>query len=126
MSRISTKQRSSIAQAILDIDVHWAKTFQAAGLSHLDYCDLFVHMWLRRKQPLRKTDLYPLMPNVSPRTAVKYVQRAIDSGFILEFPDKCDRRARMVNMSDKVLADVERFLDYTKRRFRDASMEAAG
>ncbi len=126
MCRLSTKQRSTIAQAILDIDIHWARTFQAAGLSHLDYCDLFIHMWLRRKEPLRKTDLYPLMPNISPRTAVKYVQRAIDSSFLLEYPDKYDRRVRLVRLSDKVLADVERFLDYTKRRFRDASMEIAG
>lgn len=124
MSRISAKQRSSIAQAIMDIDIHWAKTFQAAGLSHLDYCDLFTQMWLRRRQPLRKTDLYPLMPNVSPRTAVKYVQRAIDGGFLLEYPDTQDKRVRLVSLSDKVRTDLERFLDYSTRRFRDSLAEA--
>lgn len=120
MSRISVRQRSAIAQAIMDIDIHWAKTFQAAGLSHLDYCDLFTQMWLRRKEPLRKTDLYALMPNISPRTAVKYVQHAIDGGFLLEYPDEYDGRVRLVNLSDQVRADLERFLDYSTQRFQEA------
>jgi hypothetical protein len=117
------RQRSAIAQAIMDIDIHWAQIFQAAGLSHLDYCDLFTHMWLRRKEPLRKTDLYPLMPNLSSRTAVKYVQNAIDGGFLLEYPDTHDRRVRLVILSDNVSADLERFLDYSTRRFQESLME---
>lgn len=104
----------------MDIDIHWAQTFQAVGLSHLDYCDLFTHMWLRRKEPLRKTDLYALMPNVSSRTAVKYVQSAIDGGFLLEYPDEHDKRVRLVTLSDAVCADLERFLDYSTRRFQAA------
>jgi hypothetical protein len=112
-----------MAEAIMDIDIHWAQTFQAAGLSHLDYCDLFTQMWLRRKEALRKTELYALMPNVCPRTAVKYVQSAIDGGFLLEHPGTHDRRVRLVTLSDKVREDLERFLDYSARRFRDALME---
>ena len=123
MSRITARQRSAIAEAIMDIAIHWAQTFQAAGLSHLDYCDLFTQMWLRRKEALRKTDLYALMPNVCPRTAVKYVQSAIDGGFLLEHPGTHDRRVRLVTLSDKVREDLERFLDYSARRFRDALME---
>ena len=123
MSRITVRQRSAIAEAIMDIDIHWAQTFQAAGLSHLDYCDLFTQMWLRRKEALRKTELYALMPNVCPRTAVKYVQSAIDGGFLLEHPGTHDRRVRLVTLSDKVRGDLERFLDYSARRFRDALME---
>jgi len=120
MSRITVTQRSAIAEAIMDIDIHWAQTFQAVGLSHLDYCDLFTHMWLRRKETLRKTDLYALMPNVCPRTAVKYVQSAIDGGFLLEYRDTRDRRVRLVSLSDKVRGDLERFLDYSARRFQAA------
>lgn len=120
MSRITVRQRAAIAEAIMDIDMHWAKTFQAAGLSHLDYCDLFTQMWLRRTQTLRKTDLYALMPNVCQRTAVKYVQNAIDSGFLLEYPATYDRRVRLVTLSDKVRTDLERFLDYSARRFQAA------
>jgi hypothetical protein len=123
MSRITVRQRSAMAEAIMDIDIHWAQTFQAAGLSHLDYCDLFTQMWLRRKEALRKTELYALMPNVCPRTAVKYVQSAIDGGFLLEHPGTHDRRVRLVTLSDKVREDLERFLDYSARRFRDALME---
>jgi len=41
-------------------------------------------MWLRRDSELRKTDLYPFMRNISARTAVKYVQQAIDSGQLIE------------------------------------------
>jgi len=116
------KQRSAIAQAIMDIDIQWSKTFQSTCLS-LDYCDLFTHMWLCRSEPQRKTDLYPLMPNVCNRTAVKYVQRAIDDGYLVEYQDENDRRVRLVGLSDDVSIDVERFLDYSTRRFREALKE---
>jgi len=125
MSRVSVRQRSAIAQAIMDIDIQWAKTFQSTYLS-LDYCDLFTHMWLCRQEPLRKTDLYPLMPNVCPRTAVKYVQRAIDDGYLLEYRDELDRRVRLVSLSEEVSVDVERFLDYSTRRFREALKDPSG
>ena len=114
----SQQARTRVAQAIFDIDTFWAEIFADTEINDLNYCDLFTALWLHREDQLRKTDLYRFMPNISERTAVKYVQRAIDSGLLLEWVSDADRRVRVVTMSDGARERMERFLDYTFDRFR--------
>jgi len=114
----SQRVRTQIAQAIFDIDTFWAEIFADTEINDLNYCDLFTALWLHREEQLRKTDLYRFMPNISERTAVKYVQRAIDAGLLREWVSETDRRVRVVSMSDGARERMERFLDYTFERFR--------
>ena len=101
MSRkYSNTQRALASRAILDMDAFWAQTFAASGTGDLNYCDLFTHLWLLRDQPPQpKTELYPLMPNISRRTAVKYVQHAIEHGMLNEEPCATDRRIWLIRRS---------------------------
>ncbi|MEH6499658.1 MAG: hypothetical protein V7751_09760 [Pseudoalteromonas distincta] len=113
---MSTRDTNRIqaAQAIFAIDSFWAETFADTSLSDLNYCDLFTQMWLTRNEPARaKTDLYDLMPNISRRTAVKYVQNAIDRGMLAEQECETDKRIRLVTLTAPALEKVERFLDHT-------------
>ncbi|MCK5875224.1 MAG: MarR family transcriptional regulator [Alcanivoracaceae bacterium] len=108
--------------AIFDIDSFWARSFVDTDLNDLNYCDLFTQMWLKRDAPLAKTELYELMPNISRRTAVKYVQKAIDQGLLEERESEQDRRVRLVTMSADCSSRVERFLDFTCQRFRPVGL----
>lgn len=114
----SHRNRTLVATAILEMDAYWAEAFADAGVGDLNYCDLFTEMWLRGTEPLRKTDLYQFMPNISQRTAVKYVQYAIDSGLLVEQPSAEDKRVRHIGLAPAMSTRMERFLDYTFERFR--------
>lgn len=119
MKKSNTK-RIQAAQAIFAIDSFWAETFADTALSDLNYCDLFTQMWLTRNEPAQpKTDLYHLMPNISRRTAVKYVQKAIDDGVLIEHECEADKRIRLVSLSDRAIDKVERFLDHTCASFSE-------
>jgi hypothetical protein len=117
--RYNTASRTEAALAIFDIDSFWADTFADTDLNDLNYCDLLTQMWLKRERALAKTELYELMPNISRRTAVKYVQEAIELGLLSERECEHDRRMRLVSLTDDCVARVERFLDFTCQRFRD-------
>ena len=116
--RLNDQDRAMTAQAILDIDEFWADIFSETALNDLNYCDLFTQMWLKRDVQLPKTELYSFMPNISQRTAVKYVQHAIDEGMLDECDCEHDRRVRLVSLSKECEAKVKRFLDFTCTRFR--------
>ncbi|BDX18151.1 hypothetical protein QQF45_06455 [Halopseudomonas aestusnigri] len=126
MSRkYSNTQRALASRAILEMDAFWAKTFADTGTSDLNYCDLFTHLWLVRDQPPQpKTELYPLMPNISRRTAVKYVQQAIERGMLEEQPCDSDRRIRLVSLTPQAIELIERFLDYTCLSFSAVGKES--
>lgn len=116
--RYNVGSRTEAALAIFDIDSFWAQIFADTDLNDLNYCDLFTQMWLKRDRRLAKTELYELMPNISRRTAVKYVQKAIDQGLLEECECEQDRRVRQVSMSAGCLQRVDRFLDFTCQRFQ--------
>jgi len=117
--RYNPASRTEAALAIFDIDSFWADTFADTDLNDLNYCDLLTQMWLKRDRALAKTELYELMPNISRRTAVKYVQEAIELGLLSERECEHDRRMRLVSLTEDCVARVERFLDFTCQRFRD-------
>ncbi|MDX1696030.1 MAG: hypothetical protein R3208_19855 [Ketobacteraceae bacterium] len=116
--RSKDQDRTMTARAILDIDEFWADIFARTQLNDLNYCDLFTQMWLNRETSLPKTELYSYMPNISQRTAVKYIQRAIDEGMLEECDCEHDRRVKLVSLSKDCEARVRRFLDFTFTRFR--------
>lgn len=119
MSKRNTN-RVQAAQAIFSIDSFWAAIFADTSLSDLNYCDLFTQMWLTRNTSSKaKTDLYDLMPNISRRTAVKYVQKAIDHGMLAEHDCEADKRIRLVTLTAPALEKVERFLDHTCASFSE-------
>lgn len=79
----------------------------------LNYYDLFTQMWLRLDDTFHKSELYQLMPNVSQRTAIKYVQIAIDHGLLVEHINPDDLRSRRITMSVDLVQKIELFLDYS-------------
>ncbi len=110
--RHSLARRKSFVLALHEIDRFWGEVFPDETYYDLNYSDLFTRMWLAGDKPLKKTDLYAFMPRVSLRTAVKYVQRAIESGLLTETVDPDDRRSKRVVLSPDLARNIESFIDH--------------
>ena len=109
--RQSQNTRRAIAEAIVSMDEHWVALFGELGIGDSCYSDLLVNMWLCRSESLRKTDLYPFMPGISRRTAVKYVQEMIDVGLLDESGTEDDKRVRHVTLTPILSRRLERYFD---------------
>ncbi|MCP1674991.1 hypothetical protein J2T57_002129 [Natronocella acetinitrilica] len=115
--RSTDQRRKAFVMALTDMDRYWGELFGDEVYYDLNYSDLFTRMWLEREREFRKTQLYDLMPKVSHRTAVKYVQRAIDEGLLVERVDPDDLRSKRVSMSAALVSRIEEFLDYSLEVF---------
>lgn len=125
------RRRRDFVSALTEIDRYWGEVLGDEAFYDLNYSDLFTRMWLERDRSFRKTDLYSLMPKVSRRTAVRYIQKAIDSGLLLETPDMEDMRCKRIAMSPELIRRIEQFIDHALSTFeggpfrKDARARAA-
>ncbi|HTI17832.1 MAG TPA: MarR family winged helix-turn-helix transcriptional regulator [Trinickia sp.] len=115
--KISRVKGRAVARALLDMDFQWAAQFGDIGLNDLNYSDLFCEMWAGDQSAFPKTALYEFMPGVSRRTAVAYVQKLINEGWLLESNDAHDRRVKCVRLSPSIAERLERFLAFVHHRF---------
>ena len=109
--KYADRRRRAFVIALQESDAHWGALFGDEVFYDLNYSDLFTRMWLARDRAFTKTELYRFMPKVSHRTAVKYVQTAIEKGLLDETVDDQDRRRRRITMSPQLLKVIEDFLD---------------
>ncbi len=105
-------RRRQFIQLINRTDQYWMEILGNKLFHDLNYYDLFTQMWLQHDGTFHKSELYRLMPNISQRTAVKYVQIAIDHGFLIEHSDPQDLRSKRITMSAELKRKIELFLDY--------------
>lgn len=116
----SFDRRRSFVLALHEIDRFWGEVFPDETYYDLNYSDLFTRMWMVGDRRMKKTDLYSFMPRVSLRTAVKYVQRAIESGLLTETVDPADRRSKHVALSPDLARNIEGFIDHALTTFEHA------
>lgn len=113
----SNARRREFIQLLTSIDEYWIEVLGDKLFHDLNYYDLFTQMWLDLQTAsataFRKSDLYAFMPNVSQRTAIKYVQIAIDQGLLIEHTDPTDLRSRRISMSPGLTRKIELFLDHS-------------
>ena len=111
-----------------DTDQYWMDVLGDTLFHDLNYYDLFTRMWLRFNDAndtrFHKSELYQLMPNVSQRTAIKYIQIAIDHGLLIEHVDPDDLRSRRITMSSDLKRKIELFLDYSISVFETLPLPA--
>lgn len=110
--QLQTKRRQFV-QLISQTDRYWMDVLGDKLFHDLNYYDLFTQMWLKPNRAFRKSELHRLMPNISQRTAVKYVQIAIDRGLLIEHTDPEDLRSKRITMSAGLKRKIELFLDYS-------------
>lgn len=114
-------RRSQFIQLLNSTDQYWVDVLGDNLFHDLNYYDLFTQMWLRLngtpRHTFQKSELYQLMPNISQRTAIKYVQIAIDHGLLIEHINPEDLRSKQITMSPDLERRIELFLDYSVSLF---------
>ncbi|MDC8446581.1 MAG: MarR family transcriptional regulator [Nitrosomonas sp.] len=119
----NTRRRQFI-QLLNSVDRYWMDVLGDNLFHDLNYYDLFTQMWLRLSDrscdAFYKSELYQLMPHISQRTAIKYIQIAIDHGLLIEEIDTDDLRSRKITMSENLKQKIELFLDHSISIFEAA------
>lgn len=110
-------RRRQFIQLLNNTDQYWIDVLGNQLFHDLNYYDLFTQMWLRLngagRDTFHKSELHQLMPNISQRTAIKYIQVAIDHGLLIEHIDPEDLRSKRITMSADLKRKIELFLDYS-------------
>lgn len=115
--RPANARRREFIQLLNNTDQYWMDVLGDKLFHDLNYYDLFTQMWLQLDGTTRdtfyKSELHQLMPNISQRTAIKYIQMAIDHGLLIEHIDPEDLRSKQITMSAGLKQKIELFLDYS-------------
>ena len=106
--------------ALRKLDRQWAATFDDGDFFDLHYSSLFTEMWLRDGRAVPRTEAYGFMQSLSPQTAMKYLNRALQEGYLLEVDNPDDRRSRLIAMSPKLKERLDNLIDYALAEFRKA------
>lgn len=114
------RERQRFVEALRKLDGRWAESFHEDDFYDLHYSDLFTQMWQRGEQAVTRSEAYAMMRNISIQTAKKYLNQAIENGYLLELDNPLDRRSRLVRMSPKLQERFERLIDESLKEFRAA------
>src|ERR1700722_6203304 len=88
--------RTRFLLALRELDDAWVAAFPETGFSDVHFSRLFIELWLRSDTAVTKTDAYELVTGLSIQTAMKYVRRAIEQGYLQELPNPSDGRWRLL------------------------------
>ncbi len=111
------ERRARFLVALRELDEAWLETFRETGLSDLYFSRLFTELWLRGTEAVPKTDAYSYVKGVGVQTAMKYVKRAVDEGYLEEVENPADGRSRLIRMSPRLRAAFEALIDRAARAF---------
>jgi len=109
-----------LAMALNAFDEYWATLFGEDEFLDLHYMKLFLQMGTRQDQPMSRSDAYLCMKSLSAQTAMKYVNRAVERGYLQEIENPDDRRSRLLVMTPLLVSRVGTLLDYALDEFRKA------
>jgi len=96
------RARARFLSALRELDEAWVAAFHRAGFGDVYFSRLFTELWLRGPAAISKTDAYRLVKGVSAQTAMKYIRRAVEEGYLRELDNPADRRSRLLRMSPRL------------------------
>ncbi len=114
------KERQCFVAALRNLDGRWGASFHEDDFYDLHYSDLFTQMWQQGDRAVTRSEAYAMMRNISIQTAKKYLNQAIENGYLLELDNPQDRRSKLVKMSPKLQERFERLIDESLKDFRMA------
>jgi hypothetical protein len=109
--------RTRFLLALRELDDAWVAAFPETGFSDVYFSRLFTELWLRADTAVTKTDAYELVTGLSMQTAMKYVRRAIDQGYLQEFANPADGRSRLLRMSPLLRERFAQVIDRANKAF---------
>ena len=100
----SHDERRVLAEVLKQVGANWRSSIGDDDFHSLEYMGLFTEIWLRGANPVMKTDCYRFMSGISRQTAKKYLERAIERGYLKETDNPRDKRSKLITMSPSVAA----------------------
>ena len=119
-ARLAQRQKATRTRFLLalrELDDAWVAAFPETGFSDVYFSRLFTELWLRADTAVTKTDAYELVTGLSMQTAMKYVGRAIDQGYLQEFANPADGRSRLLRMSPLLRERFGQVIDRANKAF---------
>ena len=118
--RLPKPAHVKLVMALNAFDQYWTTLFGEDEFLDLHYMKLFAQMWVRHGEPMPRSDAYLCMKPFSFQTAMKYVNRAVERGYLQEIENPDDRRSRLLVMTPLLVSRVGTLLDYALDEFRKA------
>ncbi len=105
-------QRREYLHMLDNVGQHWLKVFDNDTEWYLTvYWDLFTKIW-KSERPVRRTDALKFLTSVkSPATAGKYIDEALQQGFLRETSNPQDARSKLLELSPDMRARLDAFFD---------------
>lgn len=110
--KYTVNQRKEYLNMIDHVGRNWLDVFLGdPEFYSAAYWDLLTRIW-KSDRPVRKTDALKFMIGIkSAQTAGKYLENAIEHGFIREEENPKDARSKLVSLSDEMRERLDIFFD---------------
>lgn len=116
--QLSNDERRVVAVVLRGLGARWRSSIGDHDFRSLEYMGLFTEIWLLGPDPVMKSDCYRFMSGVSRQTAKKYLERAIERGYLEEASNPRDKRSKLITMTPGLAALLEQNYDHAAAELR--------
>jgi hypothetical protein len=116
--QLTNDDRRVLAEVLKRVGANWRSSIGDDDFHSLEYMGLFTEIWLRGADPVMKTDCYRFLSGVSRQTAKKYLERAIERGYLKETSNPRDKRSKLITMAPGLASLLEKNYDHAAAELR--------